>query len=280
MIGWYKISDHTDKYHRFCGDQGFLLPDKCLILNMLRHQGTKRTYQHNVQLASLLCVTAGFVNAAGYLGFSVLTTNVTGHAALFAERIAMQDWQTTRVVALWMFLFLSGAFISSLIVSTIGRNQRFSYVIPILIELLILFVVGITGRHYDGSLAAREFLAGSLLFAMGLQNALVSMVSGSVVRTTHLTGTFTDLGIEFAQVIQKRNRNNTALRSRIKLRIVIILFFLFGALLGAYLFNGFGFKAFLLPVLVLLYALLYDVFRINVKRFYRYLRLPGKSRDT
>ena len=67
---------------------------------MLRHLGTKRTYAHNVKLASLLCIAAGFVNAAGFLGFSVLTTNVTGHAALFAERIAMQDWKTARVVAL------------------------------------------------------------------------------------------------------------------------------------------------------------------------------------
>jgi len=119
---------------------------------MLRHLGTKRTYAHNVKLASLLCITAGFVNAAGFLGFSVLTTNVTGHAALFAERIAMQDWKTARVVALWMFLFLAGAFISSVIVSFIGRNQRFSYVIPILIEIVILLGVAVFGYKYDQSL--------------------------------------------------------------------------------------------------------------------------------
>jgi uncharacterized membrane protein YoaK (UPF0700 family) len=58
---------------------------------MLRHLGNKRTYKHNVKLASLLGLTAGFVNAAGFLGFSVLTTNVTGHAALFAEQIALQN---------------------------------------------------------------------------------------------------------------------------------------------------------------------------------------------
>src|SRR6202789_4654340 len=116
---------------------------------MLRHVGTKRTYAHNVKLASLLCVTAGFVNAAGFLGFSVLTTNVTGHAALFAERLAMEDWKTARVVALWMFLFLAGAFVSSLIVSFVGRNQRFSYVIPLLIEMAILFCVAIFGYRYD-----------------------------------------------------------------------------------------------------------------------------------
>ena len=125
---------------------------------MLRHLGTKRTYVHNVKLASLLCLTAGFVNAAGFLGFSVLTTNVTGHAALFAERIAMQDWETARVVALWMFLFLAGAFVSSLIVSFIGRNQRFSYVIPILIEMVVLLGVSILGYQYNHSLVAEEIL--------------------------------------------------------------------------------------------------------------------------
>ncbi|MBB5438951.1 uncharacterized membrane protein YoaK (UPF0700 family) [Pedobacter sp. AK017] len=239
---------------------------------MLRHLGIKRTYRHNVKLASLLCITAGFVNAAGFLGFSVLTTNVTGHAALFAERIAMGDWLTARVVALWMFLFLAGAFISSMIVSLIGRNQRFSYVIPILIELGVLLVVGLTGYQYDGSLMTKEFFAGSLLFIMGMQNALVSMISGSVVRTTHLTGTFTDLGIELAQAIQTGNWANAGLRSRITLRMVIVLFFLLGAILGAYLFNHFHFHAFLFPVAVLLYTLVYDIFRISIKRLYRQLR--------
>ncbi len=246
---------------------------------MLRHLGTKRTYRHNVKLATLLCITAGFVNAAGFLGFSVLTTNVTGHAALFAERIAMQDWQTARIVALWMFLFLCGAFISSLIVSIIGRNQQFSYVIPILLELVVLVVVAFTGRDYDGSLVRRELFAGSLLFVMGLQNSLVSMISGSVVRTTHLTGTFTDLGIELARVIQRVNKGNVLLRSRIKLRVTIVLFFLLGALLGAYLFNRFSFYAFLCPVFLLLYALFYDIFRINIKLFYHNLLLPKERRE-
>jgi uncharacterized membrane protein YoaK (UPF0700 family) len=235
---------------------------------MLRHLGTKRTYAHNVKLASLLCVTAGFVNAAGFLGFAVLTTNVTGHAALFAERIAMQDWKTARVVALWMFLFLAGAFISSVIVSFIGRNQRFSYVIPILIEIAILLGVAVFGYKYDQSLVAKEIFAGSLLFAMGLQNSLVSIVSGSVVRTTHLTGTFTDLGIELGQIIQKSTADKAALKTRIKLRSAIIFFFMCGALGGAYLFRYLSFHAFFIPLAILVFTLLSDVYRIRVKRYY------------
>jgi uncharacterized membrane protein YoaK (UPF0700 family) len=235
---------------------------------MLRHSGTQRTYAHNVKLASLLCLTAGFVNAAGFLAFSVLTTNVTGHAALFAERLALQDWQTARVVALWMLLFLAGAFISGLLVSRIGRNQRFSYVIPILIEMAILIAVALFGYKYNGSLVAKEIFAGSLLFAMGLQNSLVSMVSGSVVKTTHLTGTFTELGIELAQITQKGRADNLTLKSKIKLRLVIIFFFMCGALGGAYLFRFISFHSFLVPGSILLFALLYDIYRIRVKRYY------------
>ena len=188
----------------------------------------------------------------------------------------MEDWKTARVVALWMFLFLAGAFVSSLIVSRVGRNQRFSYVIPILIEISILLAVSFFGYRYDQSLVAKEIFAGSLLFAMGLQNSLVSLVSGSVVRTTHLTGTFTDLGIEFAQVLQKNRDDKSALKSRILLRAAIILFFMTGALGGAFLYRRLGFYAFLIPVLFLLITLLYDVLRITVKRYYRHLH-PVKT---
>jgi len=244
---------------------------------MLRHLDTKRTYRHNVQLASLLCITAGFVNAAGFLGFSVLTTNVTGHAALFAEQIALQNWQTARVIALWMFLFLAGAFVSSLIVSRIGRNQRFSYVIPLIIETGILLAIAAFGYQYNNSLVDKELFAGALLFAMGLQNSLVSIVSGSVVRTTHLTGTFTDLGIELAQLIQKRGEVPEALKSMIKLRLVIIFFFMCGALGGAWLFRYFRFYAFYIPSFILFCTLTADIYRIRVKRYYNRLQNPFKK---
>lgn len=244
---------------------------------MLRHLGARRTPQHNLKLAALLGLTAGFVNAAGFLGFSVLTTNVTGHVALFAEHLASQDWKTAQVIALWMFLFLAGAFVSGLVLSLTGTNQRFSYSIPIFIEILILSFSGIYGPGYDGTLISKEIFAGSLLFAMGLQNALVSMISGSVVRTTHLTGTFTDLGIELAQLISRSNKDKSTIKSKIKLRLAIIFFFITGAISGAYLFNHFGFNSFFVPIAVLCYALLYDIFRIKAKRFYQKTAIAVKG---
>ena len=235
---------------------------------MLKHLGDKRTNEHNIKLASSLGFIAGFVNAAGFLGFSVLTTNVTGHAALFAERIALEDWRTAGVVAIWMFLFLAGAFFSGLIVERVGRNRRFSYVIPIILEIFILLGVALEGFKYNGLEGAKELFAGSLLFSMGMQNALVSMVSGSVVRTTHLTGTFTDLGIELARAFQKGDTNREVLHARINLRLVIIFFFMGGALAGAWLFRFLHFSAFFVPASILGFTLAYDIFRIRLKRWY------------
>ena len=244
---------------------------------MLKHTGLRRTHIHNVRLAALLRLTAGSVNAEGFLGFSVLTTNVTGHAALFAEKISLRDWRTAWVIAFWMLLFLGGAFVSSLIIGVIGKHQRYSYLIPILIELGILISMPLIGTHYKNSLPGRQICAGCLLFAMGMQNALVSVISRSVVRTTHLTGTFTDLGIELAQLIRVRSADISALRSRITLRLVIILSFITGALTGACAFQSVHFYSFYVPAFVLVFALLYDLLRVNAKRYYRKIEKTIKN---
>lgn len=244
---------------------------------MLRHFGVKRTYAHNLKLAVLLSLTAGCVNAAGFLGFSALTTNVTGHAALFAEGIARQDWGMATLIATWMMLFLTGAFTSSLIVNKIGHNARFSFAIPIVLEIIVLifcaFSTSLKNLGFSGN-----FFAGCLLFAMGLQNALVSVISGSVVRTTHLTGTFTDLGIELAQLRTNNYKAQGELLSRIKLRFSIILFFMLGALSGAYLYTYISFRSFLISGSMLCFTLLYDVFRLNIKRYYSNFRYRRRDK--
>jgi len=152
-----------------------------------------------------------------------------------------------------------------LIITRIGHHQRFSFAIPILMEMAILIFCAFYG---NSDVFSKRFFVGSLLFAMGLQNALVSVISGSVVRTTHLTGTFTDLGIELAQLKWVNLSGQQELVSKIKLRLSIILFFMLGALSGAYLFSFLSFRALLLPCLILCFTLFFDVFRLRVKRYY------------
>lgn len=178
---------------------------------------------------------------------------------MFAESIAVQDWLTARVVALWMFSFLAGACISGISVSHIGRNQRFLYVIPILIEIVILLTVALMGHQYNGSLVSKEIFAGSLLFSMGLQNSLVSLVSGFVIRTTHLTGNVHRSWDRNGAVFHHKKEARAVLKLRIKLRVAIIFFFMCEALAGAWLFRYFSFHALFMHLIILFYTLLYDV---------------------
>ena len=238
---------------------------------MLRHIGRKRNYRHNVRLAVLLCFTAGMVNAAGFLAFSVLTTNVTGHAALLAQKLATGDLRSARMVGLWLLLFLAGAFFSSFCTGK-SRHQRFGYTIPVIGEVLILVTVAGFGHTFDQSIIKTEYFAGSLLFAMGMQNALVSTISGYVVRTTHLTGMFTDLGIDLYTVVSTPGKSSAAIKRKIMLRLVIIFFFLAEGIAGGYLFLKLKYFTFYLPATVLVVAMFYDAFRVRFSKMIHRIR--------
>ncbi|MVT08436.1 YoaK family protein [Chitinophaga tropicalis] len=240
---------------------------------MLRHIGRKRNYKHNLRLAVLLCFTAGMVNAAGFFAFSVLTTNVTGHAALLAYKLATGNLRAARMVSLWLLLFLLGAFFPGFFVEKEAKNQKRGYTIPIILEIIILVLVGSFGYTFDHSIIKTEYFAGSLLFAMGMQNALVSTISGSVVRTTHLTGMFTDLGIDLCTLVSASQKNTVTVRKKITLRLVIIFFFLTGCIAGGYIFLQCRYFTFYLPAAVLVFTLFYDIFRIRFSKMMHRIKL-------
>ncbi|SFM89366.1 Uncharacterized membrane protein YoaK, UPF0700 family [Chitinophaga sp. YR627] len=233
---------------------------------MFRYRRQKRSFRQNIRLAILLCTTAGFVNASGFLGFFILTTNLTGHAVLLAVKLTEGDFRAVRMIGLWLLLFLSGAFFCSLYVLMAGRDKRHSYTIPIIIEIVIFYFVGYFGHTFDHTTVKTEYFAGSLLFAMGMQNALVSVISGAVVRTTHLTGMFTDLGVDLSAALLKYPRKDALLQKKIVLRLVIILFFLTGGILGGFAFIKFQYHSFYIAIGILLTAICYDFFRVNSRR--------------
>ncbi|MBK1440824.1 DUF1275 domain-containing protein [Parapedobacter sp. ISTM3] len=230
---------------------------------MFRHTGQKRNYKHNLRLATLLCLTAGLVNVGGLLAFNVFTTNVTGHAALLADALSLGQLVTVWHILAWLFLFLAGAFFSGICIRQAGVDRIYSYVVPLIVEITILLVVGFLT---PGGSVGIEYLAGTLLFAMGLQNALVSAISGSVVRTTHLTGMFTDLGIDMAEMASDRSKGKASLKKRITLRLVIILSFILGGVIGGFIFLKIGSGTFYIAAAILAFAMFYDIFRVHARR--------------
>lgn len=231
---------------------------------MFRHRGRTRTLKHNLRIASLLSFVAGIVNVAGFLAVQRLTTNVTGHFAFFVDEIFKLNFWQGFVYFLYIFFFFLGSFVSNLIVETISKtNDRFIYVIPTIIESLILLFLAVFGQFLISK--NPNLLAYSLLFAMGLQNSLVTTISNSTVRTTHLTGLFTDLGIELSQLFfYKQKDQKDRLYSSIKLRLTIITFFFLGGLLGGILYSTLNLYVLAIAATVLIIGIIYDDLKLKL----------------
>lgn len=228
---------------------------------MFRHKGKRRSYGHNLRLASMLSFVAGIVNIAGLLSAGVLTTNVTGHFAFFSRTFMEQDFPKAVIYLGFLLSFLAGAFFSNLISEIMLRTkENLSYVAAIILEIILLMSVACLRVTHQ------EIIACMLLFAMGLQNALVTKVSQSVVRTTHLTGLFTDLGIELSQLFfYKRNIEKITLKRGIHLKLSIIIFFFAGGIGGGFGYHHLQLKVLIIASACLLVALLYDYLLL---RFY------------
>lgn len=241
---------------------------------MFRHEGKRRTYHHNLKLASILSCVAGLVNITGVLSVSTLTTNVTGHFAYFSEQLFLSHYRSSLIYLIYILCFLFGAFISGLIIEWTSRNESgSSYKIPLSIEIVIMLVIGFSPELLPDPASAPLIISSALLFAMGLQNALVTRVSQSVVRTTHLTGLFTDLGIELSMLLFRRQKvKRTQLNKSIFLKLMIIGCFFIGGILGAFTYQSFQLKTLLLPAILLLYAMWYDRILVKYYRIKRKLR--------
>ena len=232
---------------------------------MFRHQGKNRTFIHNLRLATLLSFVAGIVNVTGVLSVQTLTTNITGHFAYFAEEIMKRDYAAAIPFFVFTVFFLFGAFTSNFLAELISRKHpNLSHVIPIALEMIILISVGIFGVQSSLSSSEGKWIAFAMLFAMGIQNSLVTKISQSTVRTTHLTGLFTDLGIELSQLFfYKKPEENKKLKTSIYLRLSIIIFFFIGCISGGFLFNLLEMRTLFVAATFLLFALLYDYIRVQ-----------------
>lgn len=238
---------------------------------MFRHKGKTRTFKHNLRLAALLSFIAGMVNVVGVLHLNVLTTNVTGHFAFFAEELEQKHYSVALSFLYFIFSFLLGSFSASFITEYfVKKGDHSAHKYGMLIEILILFSIGVSGSSNFNIGSYNTVIACILLFSMGIQNSLVTQISNSTVRTTHLTGLFTDLGIELSQLFfYKRKEQKEKLATSIELRLAIILFFFMGCVIGGFLYSYVSLGTLVISSVLLFIALMYDTLLYKYYRFFR-----------
>ena len=223
------------------------------------------------QMAWSLAFVAGATNAGGFLAVHFYTSHMSGTVSRVADEFALGHTVTALAALSCILFFALGAATTSFLVS-LGRRHRFKshYAFALAMEGTLLLVFGMMGPHLDHIHELMLPATVSLLcFTMGMQNAIVTTISNAEVRTTHMTGVVTDLGIELSRLFYfnvDRNRKLkqiVANRDKLKLHGLILASFLGGGLAGALGFKHIGFKVtiilagflYLLAVRPLLYDL-------------------------
>ncbi len=212
---------------------------------MFRHEGPARSPAKNAALAAYLALVGGFVNSGGFILVGSFTSHVTGNVGRLSVDLVRMDATSGLIAATFVGSFFVGAFGASLILeSDVFRRPSRAYACALLTEALLLgifiIVYAVAGSGDPSRLRAEPIL---LSMAMGVQNSLVTRLSGAVVRTTHLTGIVTDLGIEAARWVRFAVRGGrTSPTSRAPSRpdanktfllSTILVGFTVGAVLGA-----------------------------------------------
>jgi uncharacterized membrane protein YoaK (UPF0700 family) len=126
------------------------------------------------------------------------------------------------------------------------RRLQSAYGLPLLLEAGALLAFGMAGAAIAVSqLLFAPLTVVLLCYIMGLQNAVITKISRAEIRTTHVTGLVTDIGIELGKLVyvNPRDRGDPVLANRRKLRIHVLLVacFFTGALAGALGFKYAGF---------------------------------------
>lgn len=222
-----------------------------------------RTGTHNRRLGLLLAFNAGAINAGGFLVVRLYTSHMTGFVSTVADNLVLGNTVLVLGALGALLAFVCGAALTAILVNWARRHRLHgSYALPLLLVALLMLVFGLVGAvtldwHTPFAVPATVLL---LSFMMGVQNATVSKMSSSEIRTTHMTGVVTDLGIELGKLLYW-NRSGTpaseqvrANRQRLVLYASLLGMFLLGGVAGAAGFKYVGF-VFVVPLALVLLTL-------------------------
>lgn len=188
--------------------------------------------------AFILALVAGFVNAIGLLSFEHQSvSHLSGTATLLGTSFFSTSFENVLHLLGILLSFLLGSTIAGFLLhgSTLKLGRHYDTVLFLESALLLITLWLLSEGSFYG-----HFFASA---ACGLQNALATTYSGAVIRTTHVTGIFTDLGIMVGECLRGKRLD----KRKVKLFLTIITGFIMGGALGAYCYAQYQFMSLVFP---------------------------------
>lgn len=207
----------------------------------------RRTPQRNLRLGAVLAFVAGATNAGGFLAVGQYTSHMTGIVSTMSDQMVLGHAALAMVALASLLSFLLGAMTTAILVNWgLRRDLRGAYSLPLLLEAALLLAFGLLGAGLRLQTALLVPVTVLLLcYMMGLQNAVISKISRAEIRTTHVTGLVTDLGIELGKLVYVNRRAGRgpvrASRERMRTQGLLIGLFFVGGVSGAFGFQLAGY---------------------------------------
>lgn len=234
-------------------------------MRRLRHlTATHRTGSTNRALGYLMAFNAGAINAGGFLVLKLYTSHMTGFMSMLADSLVLGQPALALAALGALLAFMTGAAVSALLVN--GARQlhlRSTYALPLLLVAVLVLLFGLVGAvttHWT-TVFAVPLTVLLLSFTMGVQNATLTKMSQATIRTTHMTGVVTDLGIELGKLLYSSHIGRAAAAAqpvhanwgRVRLFSGLLGMFFLGGIAGALGFQHWGFVC-VVPLALLLMA--------------------------
>ncbi|WP_298923175.1 YoaK family protein [uncultured Ramlibacter sp.] len=203
----------------------------------------------NFRLGCALAFVAGAANAGGFLAVGQYTSHMTGAVSMVADHLVMGSVGMALAAAASVVAFVMGAATTAVLVNWGLRNGLFgAYCLPLALEAALLLVFGIFGAAIAAFPAFFAPVTVLLLcFLMGLQNAVITKISKAEIRTTHVTGLVTDIGIELGKALfvnwDTGKPGVAADRRKLHVHAWLAGCFFAGGLIGALGFKHLGYVA-------------------------------------
>jgi uncharacterized membrane protein YoaK (UPF0700 family) len=224
--------------------------------------GRQRSVHANRHLGLTLAFVAGAINAGGFLAVQQYTSHMTGIVSSMADSLALGTLNAALAGCGALLAFIAGAASTALLVNFARqRSMHSEYALPLMVEAILLLGFGLLGARlaaFDGLFVSLTVML--LSFIMGLQNALISKLSQAEIRTTHITGIVTDIGIELGKMVY-RNADHRVGAARVsanlpklKLLCALVACFFVGGVVGALGFQQLAYLA-TVPLALVLVAL-------------------------